>query len=98
MEPNLTPKQRKALLILRDNPGLTANGFAALYFDTPETEYLHTAVSNQGEGACAGKKAWLCAGSLLHRLCKAGLVRMQPYSNPTRWFVSAAGEDALARK
>lgn len=39
----LTPKQAKALDILRRNPQLTANGFAAHYFDGPGYEYLFTA-------------------------------------------------------
>lgn len=70
----LTPGQTKALDILRRHPDITANFFAALYFDGPSHEYLFTAVSNQGNGARAGKKAWLCAGSLLGKLTKKGLV------------------------
>ena len=71
----LTQKQIKALQILEQYPGgLTARQFAQLYFTDKEHEYLFTAVSNQGNGACAGKKAWLCAGSLLGKLAKKGLV------------------------
>lgn len=39
----LTPKQAKALDILRNNPGCTVNGFAAHYFDGHGYEYLFTA-------------------------------------------------------
>lgn len=92
---SITPKTRKALEILRDNPGLTANRFAAKYFTDPEHEYLFTAVSNQGEGACSGKKAWLSAGSLLGRLRKQGLVAQGHLTNPPRWFITASGMAAL---
>lgn len=86
-----TPKQRKALRILWETgaEGLTANQFAARYFIDSNQEYLFTAVSNQGNGACAGKKAWLCAGSLLGRLRKAGLVKAVQYSNPVHYTVNA---------
>lgn len=94
----ITPKTRKALEILRDHPGITANRFAQEYFTGAEHEYLFTAVSNQGEGACAGKKAWLCAGSLLGRLRKRGLAAPAPYSNPPQWHITAAGLDALSQK
>ncbi len=75
MEKTLTPKQRKALQILKDHPDITARAFALFYFTEPEHQYLNTAVSDQGNGACAGKKAWLCAGSLLGRLIQKGWVR-----------------------
>ena len=35
---------------------------------------MHTRISNQGNGACHGKAAWLCAGSYIGRLKKMGLV------------------------
>ena len=91
----ITPKQTKALSILRDHPGCTANTFAAFYFTEPSREFLFTAVSNQGEGACAGKKAWLCAGSLLGRLAKRNFVAALPYSNPRKFFLRMDGELAL---
>lgn len=72
MNNKLTPKQRKALTILRDHPGITARAFGYFYFDQPEHEYLQSACSNQGTGACHGKKLWLCAGSLLGKLVKKG--------------------------
>ena len=92
---SITPKTRKALEILRDHPGLTANRFAAKYYTDPEHEYLFTAVSNQGEGACAGKKAWLSAGSLLGRLRKRGLAAPGARSYPPRWYITSAGMVAL---
>lgn len=92
----LTPKQAKALDILRNNPGCTANTFVALYFTDPSQESLFTAVSNQGNGACAGKKAWLCAGSLLGKLAKKGLVRRDYGSGTGKFYLTSKGENKLA--
>lgn len=75
MAKNLTPKQRKALQILKDHPNITARAFGNFYFDQPDHEYLYDACSNQGYGACRGKKLWLCAGSLLGRLIQKDWVR-----------------------
>jgi hypothetical protein len=91
----LTEKQSRALAILTEHPYITARMFGEYYFDSPEHGYLHTAVSNQGEGACAGKKAWLCAGSLLGKLRKEGYVNIKPYSNPNRFYVTEKGLRAL---
>ena len=95
MKESLTPKQAKALFILREHPGVTAHGFAALYFTEPSRESLFTAVSNQGNGACAGKKAWLCAGSLLGKLAKRGLVRRDYGSGTGRFYLTYEGENKL---
>ena len=89
-------KTKKALAILRDHPGITANGFAALYSTNPSQESLFTAVSNQGNGACAGKKAWLCAGSLLGKLAKRGLVRRDYGSGTGRFYLTFEGETQLS--
>lgn len=72
----ITKKTFKALAILKENPNINAKAFAVLYYGE-EHQSLFTAVSNQGNGACAGKKAWLCAGSLLGKLAKKGYVRRQ---------------------
>ena len=92
----LTDKQYKALKVLSEHPGLTARSFAVRYYDGPDHEYLFTAVSNQGNGACAGKKAWLCAGSLLGMLKKAGFVRkVLSRSHPVVFFLTDRGENAV---
>ena len=96
MKESLTPKQAKALSILREHPGVTAHGFAALYFTDPSQKTLFTAVSNQGNGACAGKKAWLCAGSILGKLAKKGLVRRDFGSGTGRFFLTFGGETQLS--
>ena len=90
----LTVKQARALAVLRDHSGCTANMFAVFYFTDPSQEYLFTAVSNQGNGACAGKKAWLCAGSLLGKLSAKGFVRQCAFA-PRRYRLSLIGEKVL---
>ena len=88
-------RTHKALSILVKNPGVGAKQFAVLYYTEPQYEYLFTAVSNQGNGACAGKKAWLCAGSFLGRLCKVGLVRRDVVAG--RFYVTDKGKQELLR-
>lgn len=91
----ITSKQAKALSILDAHPDSTARSFGERYFDAREQEYLHTAMSNQGNGACAGKKAWLCAGSLLGRLAKRGLVRHRYVRERWVYTLTLKGEEAL---
>ena len=64
----------KALSILNEHPDIPAKAFAHFYFNEPEYQYLFTASSKNGKGNSRGKKAWLCAGSLLGRLVKKGYV------------------------
>lgn len=71
----ISKKTQKALSILLDHPNITARAFGDFYFTEPEHEYLYTACSKQGNGACRGKKLWLCTGSLLGRLIQKGYVR-----------------------
>ena len=96
----LTQTQKRALEILNGlkEPwkGMKAKAFAYSFYKGTKNEWLLTAHSNQGNGACAGKKAWLCAGSYLSKLCKKGLVRT--YYNKEHGFVYAItheGEEAL---
>lgn len=96
----VTPKTRRALTILAGakDPlhGITANTFAAQYYAGTDKEYLLAAVSNQGDGACVGKKAWLCAGSYLARLVKQGLVyRHMTRDGKVLFFITEKGRDAL---
>ena len=93
----LTDKQAKAIRILTEHPYITARQFAEHYFDAPEKKYLFTAVSNQGNGACAGKKAWLCAGSLLGKLSKQLYVDVTKWNEPRKFFVTAVGRIMLRR-
>lgn len=95
---HINEKTLKALHVLRDYPNITASGFAKHYFDQPEHQYLFTAVSNQGNGACAGKKAWLCAGSFLSRLVAQGYVIRKPYMFPTRFVLTEKGRLAAGKE
>lgn len=95
----LTQKQAKALRIIGGAPwpGISASQFARAYYDEPGQQYLFSAVSNQGNGACSGKKAWLCAGSLLGRLTKAGLVYRDYRSEIPRYTITDKGRQELQK-
>lgn len=76
----ITEKTYKALKILAArtnwNTPIMAKEFAwLLWGDEPDKKYLFEAHTNTGNGACAGKKAWLCAGSLLGKLSRQGLAK-----------------------
>ena len=101
---NISPNTRRALETLAtageplQGRGMTANTFAAQYYAGTKNEYLLTAVSNQGEGACAGKKAWLCAGSYLGRLAKQGLVyRHMTRDGKVLFFITEKGREAIKK-
>lgn len=67
----ISDKTIKALKIITKNSCRTARDFAEKMW--PDN-LMHTRVSNQGNGACHGKGAWLCGGSYLGKLRQAGLV------------------------
>jgi hypothetical protein len=75
----ITDKQYRILKVIFGVPsdrGITANELASMVWrGIPEYEYLFTAITNGGNGACSGKKAWLCMGSQVGKLMKNGLVR-----------------------
>lgn len=93
----LTETAYKALKAIEDgNPtfrrGASAMTIAvAVWGEDPGKQYLFTAVSNQGNGACAGKKAWLCAGSLMGKLIKQGLARKGEYG----YYLTEMGRKAV---
>lgn len=62
----------QALRFIATNPGCLANELAEHLW--PDAN-MHTKCSNQGHGACWGKAAWLCGGSLAGKLIKKGWVR-----------------------
>jgi len=98
-----SPARLRALGILAGCPdphlGMSANQFAFKYYAGTKNEYLLSAVSNQGEGSCTGKKAWLCAGSLLSRMAKDGLVRRYiTRDGHIRYSISYKGEMLLGNK
>ena len=75
--------------------GINAKAIAwALWGDDVEHEYLFSACSKQGNGACRGKKAWLCAGSLVGKLRKKGLVDYDRHC--TGYVLRSAGRTFIA--
>lgn len=76
----LTIKQYEALKLIKAFPGMNAKRFAMLFWPNSPA---HTKTSNQGNGACHGKAAWLMAGSFVGKLRKKGLVR---------WGIKRLGE------
>lgn len=94
----MTKRQIDALTILKNNPrGLSADIFAEIFWPN---SIMHDACSNQGNGACRGKKAWLQAGSFLGKLIKQkGWVKTftigEKSSTRIRYQISHAGLEAL---
>ena len=95
----LTEKEYKILKAIEPGTydrGIDAKAVAwALWHDDPEHEYLFTACSNQGYGACRGKKAWLCAGSLVGKLRKKGLVDYDRHC--TGYILKSSGRKAISQ-
>lgn len=91
----LTLKEAKALRILKEHPCISAKAFACFFYTEPEHQYLFTACSKQGNGACRGKKAWLCAGSYLGRLRKKGYVQLRFINDSFRYDLTSHGEQML---
>lgn len=77
MEKTLTKTQRQCLQAINSSTEkwLTAAGIAkSLWPDS----HMHTKSSNQGNGACHGKAAWLCGGAYGRKLEKLGYTRHCP--------------------
>jgi len=86
----LTEFQKKALAVIKDKPGIKSKQFAELMWPGSD---MHKKVSNQGNGACKGKAAWLCGGSYLGKLRAAGLIKHDITSGGNR--LTESGEIAL---
>jgi len=97
----ITEKTYKALKVLESTSVIdvmTATTFAIKYWGNDEDKrYLFTAVTNNGNGACAGKKGWLCAGSLLGKLEKKKLVRWECRRDGSHrgYFLTNIGRQAV---
>lgn len=92
----MTDFELKALMTIQAHPGITASRFAELLW--PES-YMHKKSSNQGNGACTGKAAWLTAGSYIGKLRKKYLVE---YAQDQWGFfrgyrLSTKGKELLAK-
>ena len=100
----ITKKTYNALRILKSSSSvspMSARQFAHLLWgDNKKYEYLFTGVSYTGNGACTGKKAWLCAGSLLGTLAKKDLVIWTPTRenlNRAGYFITNKGRQELSQ-
>lgn len=95
----MTNRTYKALKVLESaswNRPMSAKEFAKrLWGNDPDKEYLFNAHTNCGNGACAGKKAWLCAGSLLGRLRKKGLVSRSSLVIWSGYVLNDKGKQAI---
>ena len=94
----IAEKTYKALKALENGTyshGINARAVAvSLWADDAEHKYLFSACSKQGNGACRGKKAWLCAGSIIGKLRKRNLVHYD--SQCTAYYLTQAGRNAIA--
>lgn len=92
----MTKRAKEALEILKANPNLSPREFAESFW--PD-HIMHSACSNQGHGACRGKKAWLQAGSYLAKLIKLKLVQSDYVGERSgtriRYKLTRAGLEAL---
>lgn len=89
----MTEKRKKALEILQNSDGMTAKDFARKWFG--DEHDIWKRVSNQGNGACSGKGAWLWAGSYLAKLEKDRIVRRKSYTEINLFVITAKGGDLL---
>lgn len=86
-----TKRTIDALTILADfgaEHAISASWFAQKFWPG---HIMHVQVTNQGNGACAGKKAWLQAGSYLRKLENKGLVK----TTQRGFYISHAGRELL---
>ena len=90
----LTTKAKRAVRLLVENPGITAQRFGKLMWpDSPHHERWQGSVE---QGMAKGRVMFLVAGSYLHHLKRKGLVEMVPErpGRATIWRATGAGEEA----
>ena len=91
----LTPNERRALTILRNNPRIPARIFAILYYgDTPKQGLLSSKTPLR-RGSYYGKRAWTSAASFLTHLSKKGYVVKVDAAKPVRYYISSDGQKEL---
>ena len=81
----------KALNIIKELDRVSAAEFARRMW--PDSN-MHKKVSNQGNGSCRGKAAWLCGGSYLAKLAKKKLIR---YSTALETYILTKDGEALIK-
>ncbi len=92
----ITLFQRRVLEFIRRSPGCSASDLAEHL--KPDSK-MHTRCSNQGNGACQGKAAWLWGGSVVGKLKRRGWVRIEYGSHGsgsrTLYWLTTSGLEAL---
>ena len=92
-----TESEAKALEILRDtsySKPMKAAAFAKLMW--PDS-HMHKKVSNQGNGACVGKAAWLAGGSYLSKLENKSWVRKTFDTGSAAYHITLKGKDLVQK-
>lgn len=94
----LTIAQQKALTILSNTSRtntISARMFAEKMWGDTQTN-MFTSSKNQGNGACRGKAAWLCAGSYLGKLIKKGwVIALDEITGKYGFCITKEGTEAL---
>ena len=90
----LTEKTIKALNIINAYRPITAGKFAEQMW--PDSK-MHRKTSNQGNGACRGKAAWLCGGSYMRKLLYAGYIKQVDFS-PSTFKLTELGEELIKKE
>lgn len=91
---SLTAPQRRALEILRDNPGITPRGFSEKMW--PDSEGHRRLGSCGPNGVTRGIGMWKAGGSYLGKLGKQGWVRYRGFHNGGGHELTKEGRRALA--
>lgn len=68
----LSDRQKEAIRIIQENPGITARRFGELFWPDHVSQRK---ASNNSYGCQYGKAGWLMAGSYLGKLRKKGIIR-----------------------
>ena len=89
----LTPAQRRALEIVRDNPDIRPRIFANLMWPDSEGHRHHTKCGPRGSTRGGGMR--LSAGGYLGKLSRAGLLVYTGHKYGSAYVISRAGEEAL---
>jgi len=92
----LTAKQRQALEIVRDHPGLEPAQFSRLMWPDSEGHQHHTKCGPKG--TCRGGGMRLAAGGYLGKLVKAGLVERYFGELISGFYLSKEGKRQLEEK
>jgi len=84
---DLTPKQKRALEIIRKNPGIRPREFAKLMWpDSPRWRNM----AKCGYGVHQGGGMYLAAGGFMGKLNKLGLIHLKGEMGLEKYYISGA--------